>query len=938
MTFKNFKTLIDPLFFRFKDVQSLWAQADFASASGKHWEAKSIYRHLSKNRTDTPQTYMYAGLSEFRLNNAERAAYILETGLKTYPGDAHLLEHFLRICSELGQIERVIPFLDQPSRCSDTTTLWRLADLLLQNKRKDKAEAIYKNLAKRKPIHPENFLHCALAEERLQNLDNAADILEAGLLEYPIVGYLLEHYLRICTGAGQIDRVIRIVAPEAKNKKQACQMLFDRLLDSQVQLNLIDYCLRNDLVELADERLNIIRETSQDVLTQWRVAELLSQSSRKEAATAIYKQLTQRSLESPDDYYFAGLSFLRLENIDDCLAALERGQAKHLEAGNLSTLYVQLCASRFEFERYARFVKETNAISINLSNLMLNFYRDVIKSGAPEAFIFNFKEIELRCESNILQSLKDEFISFLRENPQPSLKAKLIIFFCKYIDIDSEFSSIVLETLKGACETEDHKRDGQALQVLHDLTPLMIPHCPIEPDEVVLKFIQSCQSLSRSSMELEGPIRDMTNNWAPWQNIFCLVSPKLYGEAMAAFEHLAFKIWPKLNFTAPHVQKTEKLPTGARNRIRIGFNVHDSMPMMSGLLNRLDKNIFETVYLRPGKAGLSDTAKNWIVRAEKTVEYSDIDTYSAVETIASQELDIIVSGPSMSALFFPMMARLAKLQMVLLEPNWTDGLTNSDYYISWQPAEPSSPSDFYRTAVSFLQHPPYWIEKPLEASRPISPELRIETRQRLLKVGSESRVYLCANTPPKISPEMDGIFCDLLEHDSAATIVLLRAEYPSARNLRIRLQEKLGKNYERVIFLSTLGKDDAHLLLQSVDCCLDSYPLCGMSSSFDGAMLGVPTVTLPAGIPFGQWTASIYEYIGVSGLTAKNRKEYIDIAMKVAGDVDWRYQKAVEIKEKSSRFVENQSSSDEFQEFIIHAWKRTLAGLPPANWISGGWQ
>jgi hypothetical protein len=617
---------------------------------------------------------------------------------------------------------------------------------------------------------------------------------------------------------------------------------------------------------------------------------------------------------------------------------LERGQAKNLEAENLSTLYVQLCASRFEFERYARFVKETNAIAIDLSSLMLNFYSDVIKSGAPEAFIFNFKEIELRCDSKILNSLKDEFISFLCENPQPSLKAKLIVFFCKYIDIDSEFSSRVLETLKGACETADDDRNGQALQVLHDLTPLMIPHCPIEPDEVVRKFILACQSLSISSMELEGPIRDMTNNWAPWQNIFCLVSPKLYGEAMSAFEQLAFKIWPKLNFTAPHVHKSRKSPAGVGNRIRIGFNVHDSMPMMSGLLNQLDKSIFETIYLRPGKAGQSDTAKNWIVRAEKTVEYSDIDTYSAVETIASEELDIIVSGPSMSALFFPMMARLAKLQMVLLEPNWTDGLTNSDYYISWQQAEPGNPSDFYKTAVSFLQHPPYWIEKPSEASRPISPELRIETRQRLLKLGSESRVYLCANTPPKISPEMDGIFCDLLERDKAATIVLLRAEYPSARNLRIRLQEKLGKNYERIIFLSTLGKDDAHLLLQSVDCCLDSYPLCGMSSSFDGAMLGVPTVTLPADIPFGQWTASIYEYIGVSGLTAKSRNDYIDIAMKLASDVDLRHQKAMEIKEKSSRFVESQATSEEFQEFIIHAWKRTLAGLPPANWISNGWQ
>jgi predicted O-linked N-acetylglucosamine transferase (SPINDLY family) len=273
--------------------------------------------------------------------------------------------------------------------------------------------------------------------------------------------------------------------------------------------------------------------------------------------------------------------------------------------------------------------------------------------------------------------------------------------------------------------------------------------------------------------------------------------------------------------------------------------------------------------------------------------------------------------------------------MVLLEPNWTDGLTNADYYVSWDKAEPDAPEEFYKTAVSFLRHPPYWIEKPLARNSPISPEARAEIRRRILSCGSETRVYLCANTPPKVHPEMDEMFCELLERDKEGILVFLRAEY---KNLRIRLQEKLGVHYKRVLFVPALAKEDAHSLLQSVDCCLDSFPLCGMSSSFDSAMLGVPIVTLPSNIPFSRWTAAIYEYIGIFGLTAKNSSDYVDIALRLASDKNWRDQLGIQLREKSSRYVESKASSDEFQKFLTHAWERKLAGLQPANWLAGEWR
>ena len=285
------------------------------------------------------------------------------------------------------------------------------------------------------------------------------------------------------------------------------------------------------------------------------------------------------------------------------------------------------------------------------------------------------------------------------------------------------------------------------------------------------------------------------------------------------------------------------------------------------------------------------------------------------------------------------MARLAHLHMVLLEPNWPDGIKNSDYYISWQMAEPENYKDFYKTRVSLLQNPPYWIERSsLGEISAISDETCNNIRQHLLGLGPKERFYICANTAPKIHPIMDEILYKLLEGDPAGYLVFLRGEHAISQALKARLQQKLGRHYKRVIFLNTLKRDDAHSLLLSADCCIDSYPIGGMSSSFDGLMLGAPIVTLPADVPFGRWTAAIYEYIGVSDLTARNIDEYISIAMKLAVDKDWRLKKSAEIREKSSRYIESRVSFDEFQHFIIQAWRRKQAGLPPENWVAGEWQ
>lgn len=964
-----------------KNLEALWGFGDELLHARKRDVANEIYRELAKRPAETATEFMFAALSEYRLQNVERALATFEAGLRKHPDAEVLLLNFARVSLEVGRVDRLVanvspqadnlqhahealfqkfqdPLIqvgliagllsDAESRplavarveiarkeFASSQALWELADLLLQNVLQAEADAIYRELAARPSATLDEFFYSALASDRLGDRQAAIGRLEAGLERFPQSDRLLEQLTRICAEVGQIERAGRFVDAGSQGREQICAVLFERFKGSAVEVPLIDYCLKHELLGLADQKLEFVKTHATNAMSLWGAAELYSRLARRNDAAEIYKRLSEREPSTPEDCYYAALGLLRLDKPAQCLDLLEAGQSKYGCLNDLLTLYLQICARGLDYPRYARFLRAPKEGRGAEPLSILDFYTQACRL-APVDFIVNLKDLEAQLEPEIFAVLQQELVALLREKPLTIEVARVVAFFCKYLDTDPRIDGDLFAALDGpAAGYGDEER--RALRILHDLTLPMIPYSASDPEQVVRGFIEAARALSNNPKVLHDPISDVTANWTPWQLIFCHAAPRLYREAMSAFEAVAFSTWPRLDHVAPHVLEARvETGGGTRRRVRIGFNVHDSMPMMSGLLTRLDPALFETVYLRPGKPGQTAASKSWRERADAVVEYSDIDMYAAIETIAAERLDIIISGPAVAATFYPMMARLAPLQMVLLEPNWTDGLKNSDYYISWGLAEPQEPAEFYASAVAYFEHPPYWIEKPSSSQlQPISEEEKAEVRRRLLNCGSDTRVYLCANTPPKIHPEMDQAFADLLERDREGVLVFLRAEY---KNLRLRLRRKLGAHFDRVVFVPALPREDAHKLLRAVDCCLDSFPLCGMSSSFDGAMLGVPMVTLPSGIPFGEWTSAIYKYIGVQGLTANSREDYVRIAVALAKDPEWRRRLSAELREKSSRFVESTDSSSEFQEFLLRAWERKVSGAAAANWIDGRWQ
>jgi len=452
----------------------------------------------------------------------------------------------------------------------------------------------------------------------------------------------------------------------------------------------------------------------------------------------------------------------------------------------------------------------------------------------------------------------------------------------------------------------------------------------IDDEQFVRAFCEECQNLSLEAIELNDPVVDL-GRLSPWVAFYTRAVPHLYPSAAAALHALCLRVWPKLTWTAPHVDEHE----GLRNRkIKVGFTCLEVMPMISGLMEKLDSSKFEKIFLRPSFPGaVGETARNWIARADRVVELPADSVYAVQKVIAQEQLDIIIAGPSLPMSIYPMMARLAPLQMTIIEPNWCNGFSNIDYYISWASAEPADFKTYHANSVALLNNPPYWLEMPV---RPKTSSASVS--DVLANAPRHKRIYVCPTSPIKLHPKFDEVLKKLLEKDQEGIVVFLRMEDAVGDSIQFRMTEALGALAQRAVFLPTLTPEGAHALLSAVDCVLDAYPLGGMSSSFIATAIGTPTVSLPAEMPFGKWMASIYDFIGVEGLTAQTADQYAEIAYHLASNIEWRKSKAAEIQAKRSVLIESEAAAKEFQDFLLDAIGRHREGLSPVDWIGGQWR
>ncbi len=343
---------------------------------------------------------------------------------------------------------------------------------------------------------------------------------------------------------------------------------------------------------------------------------------------------------------------------------------------------------------------------------------------------------------------------------------------------------------------------------------------------------------------------------------------------------------PSLNFTAPHCQpgaKPKPRPDGKRRVAFISryFYNHSVGIHNFGVIRDLPRDRYHVTLVR-FDAGDDALSKAINAAADETLVLTG-PLRQWRETLAAHEFDIVCytdlgMDPSTYFLSF---ARLAPVQCVLPGHPVTTGIPSIDYYISSDDLEPADAQAHYSEQLVRLEHLPSGFI-PLERSK-------LTTHRADYELPEDANLYVCPQMPFKIHPEFDALAGDILRRDPRGRLIMFHDKDRKWSGLLAdRLRRGLSDVADRIMFLGRLSADGFYHFLTLADVVLDSVHFSGGTTSCQALSLGIPVVTLPGEFMRGRVTYALYKKLGVMDCVARDRTEYVELAVKLAQDRAWR--------------------------------------------------
>jgi len=115
-------------------------------------------------------------------------------------------------------------------------------------------------------------------------------------------------------------------------------------------------------------------------------------------------------------------------------------------------------------------------------------------------------------------------------------------------------------------------------------------------------------------------------------------------------------------------------------------------------------------------------------------------------------------------------------------------------------------------------------------------------------------------------------------------------------------------------------RDDDYLcLIALADVMLDTVHFNGMNTSLEAFAVGTPVVTMPAAFQRGRHTQAMLRKMGIEGLIVADAQAYIDQAVRLANDRDYRNEVSGMIRDRSQVLFEDAAVVREFERFFLWA-------------------
>ena len=353
-------------------------------------------------------------------------------------------------------------------------------------------------------------------------------------------------------------------------------------------------------------------------------------------------------------------------------------------------------------------------------------------------------------------------------------------------------------------------------------------------------------------------------------------------------------------------------------KIRVGYisnnmRSHVVAQMLIGWLKKHDRNKFK-IY-----SYSINEAKDF--RTQEFIIYSDIfrqipnNLEAVCQQIINDQLHVLVF---LDIGMYAMMTQIGALRLAPVQcTTWghpiTSGLPTMDYFLSCELMEPENGEEHYSEKLLKLPNIGLYYEKPL------LPETRLE--REYFKLRADAVVYLSCQSLYKYLPQYDYIFAAIAQRVPSAQFAFIASQESAA------ITEKFRQRLRSVFASYGLNSEDYCLILPRLngveytnlnlvsDIYLDTFSWSGGNTTMYAIACNLPIVTFPGEFMRGRHSYAILKMLGVTETIAKDEAEYIEIAVRLGLNPQWRASIVNKIKQNQDRVFEDQTCVAALEEF-----------------------
>ncbi len=423
------------------------------------------------------------------------------------------------------------------------------------------------------------------------------------------------------------------------------------------------------------------------------------------------------------------------------------------------------------------------------------------------------------------------------------------------------------------------------------------------------RFEAQVDALGKRGLSLDDPYKEVGT-----ANFYLAYHGMKDRDVQQAVARFYLKACPSLAWSAPATVHE------GRNRLRVGFvsrhfRNHAVSWCYRGSIERLDRARFDVVVFTFDDKADSIT-REIRANADRAVSLPT-DLAGARETVTAQALDVLVyTDIGMDPLtYFLAFARLAPVQCVMAGHPVTTGIPNLDYFISNELTEPLGAEAHYSETLVRLATNPVYFPRPTPPARP-------RTREDF-GFGPGEHPYACPYSLFKFHPDFDAVLAAILRRDGAGRLVLVKGKDPNwTKLLARRLAKAMPDVIDRVHWLPFLDFEDFLSLLVVSDVLLEPLHFGGGNTARQALAMAKPVVTLPGDFMRGRMCYGNYRRMGLTECVAKDAEDYVDIAVRLGTDPDWRREVEARIAAASPVLYEDLDAVRVLERFFLTAAAR----------------